>query len=85
MHPAGVRVEPLIDEELSPGAGAIGIQPVVARHLRFRAEIETGVRVDEEEPRPLAVSFGAMAMPFDPDGSRGTAPSSSGVGRVGWP
>ncbi len=40
VHPADVRVEALIDKELAPGHGAIGIQAFVARHLQLRPEIK---------------------------------------------
>ena len=49
VHPAGVPVEALIDEELPPGAGAIGIKALAAFDLGFAAEIEAGVRVDEQQ------------------------------------
>ncbi len=49
VHPADVGVEALIDEELAPGRGAIGVQPLVARHLLFGAEEEAGVRIDQQQ------------------------------------
>src|SRR5207237_9592294 len=49
VHPAGVGVEALIDEELAPGRRAIGTKAFVTRHLQFRAEVEAGVRIDEEQ------------------------------------
>ena len=39
VHPAVVRIEPLVDEELPPGRGAIDVQPLLADHLQFGAEI----------------------------------------------
>ena len=44
-----MAVEALIDEELPPGAGAIGIQALAAFDLGFGAEIEAGVRVDQQQ------------------------------------
>src|SRR5450759_1239338 len=49
VHPARAVVEALIDEELSPRYRAIGIQPLLTRHLHFGAEEKRRVRVDEEE------------------------------------
>ena len=49
MHPTGFGVESLVDEELAPGDGAVGVQPVVAGHLQLGAEEEAGVRVDEQQ------------------------------------
>src|SRR6476619_7906581 len=43
MHPAGVRVESLVDEELAPRRCAVDVQPFVTRDLLFRAEIPAGV------------------------------------------
>src|ERR1700729_221060 len=49
MHPACVLIEALVDEELSPGNRAVGVEPVLARHLELRTEEEGGVRVDEKQ------------------------------------
>ena len=49
VHPADIRVEALIDEELAPGRSAVGVQPFLARHLKLGAEEEAGVRIDQEE------------------------------------
>ena len=49
VHPADMGVEALIDEELAPGAGAVDVEALVALHLGFGAEIEAGVRVDQEK------------------------------------
>ena len=49
VHPPGVRVEPLVDEELAPGHRAIGVQPLVAGHLQFGAEEKARVRVDQQQ------------------------------------
>src|SRR6476661_1657014 len=38
VHPADVRVEPLVYEELAPGRRAIGIEALVARHLQLGSE-----------------------------------------------
>ena len=48
VHPAGRRIEALIDEELTPGDGAIRVEPLPAHHLQLGAEIEGGVRVDPQ-------------------------------------
>src|SRR6185312_5686252 len=40
VHPADVLVEALVDEELAPGRGAVGIEAFVAGDLRLAAEIE---------------------------------------------
>ena len=49
VHPAGLLVEALVDEELAPGERAVGVQPLLAGDLRFLAEEERRVRVDEEQ------------------------------------
>ena len=49
VHPADVRVEALIDEELPPGHGAICIQPFFAHHLQLGPEIERRVRIDQQQ------------------------------------
>ncbi len=48
VHPAGALVEALVDEELSPGDGAVGVQAFLAHHLRFLAEEERRVGVDPQ-------------------------------------
>ena len=42
-------IEALIDEELSPGGGAVGVEALVAGHLQFGAEEERGVRIDQQQ------------------------------------
>ena len=49
MHPAGALVEALVDEELAPGHGAVGVEPFVADHLQFGAEEERGVGIDQQQ------------------------------------
>ena len=49
VHPAGLFVEALVDEELAPGDGAIGVQPLVAGHLQLGAEEEGGVGIDQQQ------------------------------------
>jgi hypothetical protein len=49
MHPADVRIETLVDEELAPGDRAVRIEPGVAAHLQFGAEEERGVRIDQQQ------------------------------------
>ena len=71
VHPAGGGVEPLIDEELSPGHGAIGVEPLVARHLEFGAEVERRVRVDVQQR--VAVQR-VLRRDGDAVGSRGFGP-----------
>ncbi len=48
VHPAGLVVEALVDEELSPGQRAVGVQAFLAHHLRFLAEEERRMRVDQQ-------------------------------------
>ena len=48
VHPAGLVVEALVDEELSPGQRAVGVQAFFAHHLRFFAEEERGMRIDQQ-------------------------------------
>jgi hypothetical protein len=40
VHPAEAGIEALVEEELSPGGGTVGVQPGIARHLQFATEIE---------------------------------------------
>src|SRR5271166_53631 len=47
MHPAGMVVEALVNEELTPRDRAVGIQPFLAHHLQFGSEEERGVRIDQ--------------------------------------
>ena len=69
IQPARV-VEALVDEELAPGHRAVGVEPLVARHLQLGAEEERRVRVDQQQRVAVdAVFDGAMAMPFEPVGS----------------
>ena len=49
MHPAVVRVESLIDKELSPGDGSVNVQSLLADHLQFGAEVVRGMRIDPEQ------------------------------------
>ena len=49
MHPAGLGVEALVDEELAPGRGAVGVETLVAGDLHLRTEEEAGVRVDQQQ------------------------------------
>ena len=52
VHPPRAVIEPLIDEELSPGHRTIGVEPLLTRHLQLLAEEERGVRIDQEEGVP---------------------------------
>ncbi len=49
MHPAGVGVETLIDEELTPGGGAVDVKALVAAHLFLGSKEEGGVRIDQQQ------------------------------------
>ncbi len=49
VHPAGAIVEPLVDEELAPRERAVRVQALVAHHLRFGAEEEGRVRIDQQQ------------------------------------
>jgi hypothetical protein len=49
VHPSGMGVEPLIDEELPPRDRAIGIEAFAAGHLQFGAEEEAGMRIDQQQ------------------------------------
>ena len=49
VHPTGAVVEALVDEELAPGDGAVGIEAFVAHHLQFGAEEERRVRIDQQQ------------------------------------
>src|SRR6185437_9490433 len=48
MHPATMGVESLIDKELSPGHGAIGIQPLFTDQMHLHAKIKGDMRIDIE-------------------------------------
>src|SRR6185437_14129922 len=48
MHPATMSVESLIDKELSPGHGAIGIQPLLTDQMYLHAKIKGDMRIDIE-------------------------------------
>ena len=49
VHPSRAVVEALVDEDLSPRHGTIGVQSLLAGHLQFTAEIERRVRVYQEQ------------------------------------
>ena len=49
VHPSRMGVEALVDEELAPGAGTVDIQARITGDLRLGAEIEAGVRVDQQQ------------------------------------
>ena len=49
MHPAGPRVEALVDEELPPCDCTIRLQALFAHHLQLRPEKERGVRIDQQQ------------------------------------
>ncbi len=49
MHPAHPVVKTLVHEELAPGHGAVGVQPLPAVHLHFGTEIERRMRVDHQQ------------------------------------
>src|SRR5688572_17468597 len=49
MHPPETFVESLIDEELPPRHRAVSVEPLVARHLQFRTEVEGCMRVDQQK------------------------------------
>ncbi len=78
VHPAGAVVEPLVDEELAPGRGAVGVQPGVTGHLGFRAEIERGVRVDQQQG---VAAGGVRGRDGDPVGACGLLED----GALRWP
>jgi hypothetical protein len=52
VHPAGLVVETLVDEELAPGHGAIGVQALFADHVDFWAEVKRGMGIDQQERVP---------------------------------
>ena len=49
MHPARAVVEALIDEELAPGGGSVSVEAFFTGHLKFGAEEERGVGIDEQQ------------------------------------
>src|SRR3982750_4627619 len=49
VHPAGVGVEALVDEELTPRRRAIDVQTLVAGYLLLGAEEVAGVRIDQKQ------------------------------------
>ena len=49
MHPAVLVVEALIDEELPPGDGAVGLEPLLAGHVNFWTEVVIRVRIDHQQ------------------------------------
>src|SRR4051794_967449 len=57
VHPAGVAVESLVDEELPPGGGAVDVESFAARHLQFGPEVEAGVRIDQKERSAVGGQF----------------------------
>ncbi len=68
VHPAGRRIEPLIDEELSPRHSAVRVQPLLAHHLELGPEVERRVRIDPQQ----GVMIGRQARrDRDAVGSRG--------------
>nr|GFD47440.1 hypothetical protein [Tanacetum cinerariifolium] len=52
VHPAAVLVKALVNKELPPGHGPVGIEARLAGHLHLRAEIERGVWIDEQQRVP---------------------------------
>ena len=46
VHPAGVFIKTLINEELAPGHCAIGIKPLFTDHMDLAAKKERGMGVD---------------------------------------
>ena len=59
VHPSRVGVEALIDKELTPGRGAIGVQSLIARHLQLGAEVEGRVRIDQQQGMAIPGAGGA--------------------------
>src|SRR5260221_6943916 len=49
VHPPGMAVEALVDEELAPGRSAVNVEAFVAGDLLLRAEVPAGVRVDQQQ------------------------------------
>ena len=73
MHPAGVLVEALVDEELAPGDGAVGVQSLSLTICSSeRKKNEVWGLMSSRAWWPV-VFEGAMAMPFEPVGSGGIA------------
>ena len=61
-------VETLVDEELTPGDGAVGVQAFVARACASARKKNDVCGLIQSRACPLALLDGAMAMPFDPSG-----------------
>ena len=53
VHPARRLVEPLVDEELAPRKGSIGVQTLITGDVGLVPEVEGSVGVDEEEGVPV--------------------------------
>src|SRR5262249_35231783 len=49
VHPTTSLVEALVNEELPPGGGAVGVQTLVARHMQLGPEEERRVWVDQQQ------------------------------------
>ena len=49
MHPAGFIAKALVNEELAPCHGAIGVEAFFADHMQLGAKEERGVRVNHEQ------------------------------------
>ena len=58
VHPPGALVEALVDEELSPGDRAVGIEALFAGHVDFGPEVERGMRVNEQQRPARLAQFG---------------------------
>jgi hypothetical protein len=54
MHPTGMLVETLVDEELPPRHRTIGVEPLIARHLQFGAKIKRCVGIYVEKRMTVA-------------------------------
>ena len=52
VHPAGMLIEPLVHEELSPGHSAIGIQAFITDHVHLGTKIKRGMRIDQQHRVP---------------------------------
>ena len=40
MHPTGLFIKTLVNEELSPGHGAVSVQTLLANHMNFAPKIK---------------------------------------------
>ena len=49
VHPAEAVVEPLVDEELAPSDGTVGVETFFADGVDLGTEIKRRVRIDEEQ------------------------------------